>query len=205
MGGTIPPASKGTTVKPLARTCAAALATLPAILSGGGAAAATPYPPAVETAILRALDDEQHAEAVYAATMAAFGQVRPFANIIEAERQHQAALVGLLTAAGMAVPPNAYASGEKALEALPPTLAEVCAVGVEAEIANAALYDDELLPAVAAHPEVVAVFQALRDASIDNHLPAFERCAAGGGGGRGQGHGNGHGGGGGGGHGRAGG
>ena len=52
----------------------------------------------------------------------------------------------------------------------------------DAEIANAALYDKDLLPRVRDVPAVTAVFTALSSASTRNHLPAFERCGSGGGG-----------------------
>jgi len=169
------------------------LATLCCALSLAGPALAADLSDAGKDAVLRALDDEYHAEAVYAATLAAFGDVRPFSNIIEAERKHQAALLGLMDTYGIPVPANGYLTGEKPLRALPATLAEVCAVGVEAEIENARLYDEDLLPAVAGHADIIRVFTNLRDASIDKHLPAFERCAAGGGQGKGNGHGKGNG------------
>jgi hypothetical protein len=140
-----------------------------------------------KAAVLRALDDEYHAEAVYAATLAAFGDVRPFSNIIEAERKHQAALSDLLDSYGVPVPANAYLNGEKPLGALPASLQEVCAIGAAAEVENARLYDEDLIPAVSDNPEIVTAFTALRDASGNNHLPAFQRCASG------KGHGNGNG------------
>jgi hypothetical protein len=156
-----------------------------------GIAAAAELSDNGKAAVLRALDDEYHAEAVYAATLATFGDVRPFSNIIKAERKHQAALLGLMETYGIVAPANGFLTGEKPIGALPATLAEVCAVGVEAEIENARLYDEDLLPAVAGHPDIIRVFTNLRDASINNHLPAFERCAAGGGKGKGKGHANG--------------
>jgi hypothetical protein len=168
--------------------CAAALAATaitPAIAAGLSDEA--------KAAVLRALEDEYHAEAVYAATLDTFGEVRPFSNIIEAERKHQAALLDLLETYGVAAPANGYLTGEKPLGALPATLQEVCEIGVAAEIENARLYDEDLLPAVAGHPDIIQVFNNLRDASIDNHLPAFERCAAGKGMGQGKGKGNGNG------------
>lgn len=140
-----------------------------------------------KAAVLRALDDEYHAEAVYAATLAAFGNVRPFSNIIEAERTHQAALLAVLETYGVAAPANGYLTGEKPLETLPASLQEVCEIGAAAEIENARLYDEDLIPAVADNPDIVAVFINLRDASVNNHLPAFQRCASG------KGHGNGNG------------
>ena len=39
---------------------------------------------------MAALDDEYRAEAIYDAVMQKFGEVRPFINIIEAERRHAA-------------------------------------------------------------------------------------------------------------------
>jgi len=158
--------------------CAATVAITPAL--------ASTLPDAAKTAVLRALEDEYHAEAVYAATLTAFGDVRPFSNIIKAERKHQAALLGLLETYGIAAPANGYLTGEKPLDTLPATLQEMCEIGVAAEIENARLYDEDLLPAVADHPDIIAVFTNLRDASVNNHLPAFQRCAARGGMGKGQ-------------------
>jgi len=50
-----------------------------------------------------------------------------------------------------------------------------CEAGVQAEIDNAALYD-RLLNSTQ-RPDILTVFQALRSASQDRHLPAFQRCA----------------------------
>jgi predicted nucleic acid-binding protein len=128
-------------------------------------------------AALAALDDEYKAWTVYEVVMSEFGRVKPFSNIQRAESQHIAALSAVLSAEGYEVPANPYVSGEKPKPVAPGSLAEACAIGVEAEIANAALYDDTLLPAVAGHAELTRVFTNLRDASENNHLPAFRRCA----------------------------
>lgn len=132
-----------------------------------------------QSAVLSALEDERHAEAVYSAILAKFGDVRPFSAIIRSERTHQARLIGLLNDAGVAVPTNPFADGSKAVTA-PATLVESCRIAADAEIANAALYDGNLLPRVAGNAEVTVVFKALSTASTQNHLPAFQRCAAGG-------------------------
>ena len=129
-----------------------------------------------EAALGSALQDERHAEAFYAAVMAKFGDARPFSNIINAERQHEAMLIGLYETYGVAVPENGYATGAMLAPAAPETLADACRIGVEAEIANRDLYDGNLLPAVAAYPDITLVMQRLRDASEENHLPAFQRC-----------------------------
>jgi len=133
--------------------------------------------PDAEAALGSALQDERHAEAFYSAVIAKFGDARPFSNIIEAERQHEAMLIGLYETYGVALPENGYATGALVAPAAPETLVDACKIGVEAEIANRDLYDGNLLPAVEAYPDITLVMQRLRDASEENHLPAFQRCA----------------------------
>ena len=121
--------------------------------------------------ILRdALEDERKAEATYAAVIEKFGEVRPFINIIDAERRHSAAIERQMTRLGFAIPANPWEGKGEA----PATLVEACSMAVEAEIENIALYD-RLLPAIA-DDVVRQVLQNLQDASRDNHLPAFRRC-----------------------------
>ena len=55
------------------------------------------------------------------------------------------------------------------------TLAEACETGVEAEIENAALYDQ--IFDMVDNPDIIQVFTSLQQASLTKHLPAFERCA----------------------------
>lgn len=138
----------------------------------------TDLPKAARAALFAALDDEHHAEASYEAIIAAHGEVPPFANIVKAERRHAAAIATMMKAYGIAVPKNAWKTGEKALEALPADIPTACAAGVEAEEANVRLYDQALIPAVADFPGLVDLFQRLRDSSRDRHLPAFRRGAA---------------------------
>jgi hypothetical protein len=130
-----------------------------------------------KAALDSALQDERHAEAFYSAVITKFGEVRPFSNIINAERQHEDMLIGLYQTYGIAIPENGYATGAQVAPAAPETLADACKIGVEAEIANRDLYDGNLLPAVSAYPDITLVLQRLRDASEDKHLPAFQRCA----------------------------
>lgn len=137
----------------------------------------TVYPQGVAEAIHAALDDEYRAAAFYGAVIQKFGAVRPFVNIIEAERRHARRLESLLEAANAPIPPNSYASGEKSAPPVPATLVEACRIGVESEIENAALYDEKLIPAAKGYPEVEAAMRDLRAASQDKHLPAFQRCA----------------------------
>lgn len=124
----------------------------------------------LEAVLLEALDDERKAEATYAAVIERFGEVRPFINIIDAERRHSAAIERQMARLGFAIPANHWEGKCVA----PATLAEACSMAIDAEIENIALYD-RLLPAI---PDDVVrqVLQNLQDASRDNHLPAFRRC-----------------------------
>ena len=67
------------------------------------------------------------------------------------------------------------------------TQREACAAGVNAEIDNVKMYDGFLT--FVKERDIVDVFKRLRNASQDNHLPAFQRCAGGTGQGQGRGKG----------------
>lgn len=139
-------------------------------------------------ALEEALDDEYRAEATYQAIIDKFGAVRPFINIIDAERRHAGMVKNQFSRLGIEPPENPYL-GE--IEA-PESLQEACKNGVEAEIENIALYD-RLLPKVS-DPQIRETFGRLQAASRNNHLPAFRRCVARGGApGMGQGRGGGRG------------
>ena len=116
------------------------------------------------------LQDEYKAEAIYAQVLVDHGDVRHFVNIIRAEQTHSARIENLFKSRGLDVP-----AMEEFTAPSFDSVQEACAAGVQAEIANAALYDLEL--AKVSDSEVISVFHALRDASQNNHLPAFERCS----------------------------
>lgn len=160
--------------------CAAATAV--ALSLTATAEAKSPLPAAVVEALNLALADERHALATYQAVLERFGEVRPFVNIAQAEQRHINALLRIYARYGVPVPPD-DPQADPATRSL--DLAELCQIGVAAEIENVRLYDEQLLPSVQAHPDISSVLRALRDASANNHLPAFERCASRG---RGQGH-----------------
>ena len=126
-------------------------------------------------ALADALDDEYRAEATYQAVIDKFGPVRPFINIIEAEKRHSSMVRGQYARLGMKAPANPYLGKIEA----PASLLKACELGVEAEVENIALYD-KLLPRVS-DPAVRQVLSQLQAASRDNHLPAFQRCVARGG------------------------
>lgn len=146
-------------------------------------------------ALAMALDDEYKAEATYVAVINAFGEARPFINIIEAERHHASMAKAEMDRLGLSYPDtNPYLG----TIAAPASLLEACREGITAERENIALYD-RILPTVE-DSQVQATLSRLQWASRERHLPAFSRCVdnggkmgAGGGKGGGMGGGKGHG------------
>jgi hypothetical protein len=122
-------------------------------------------------ALTRALDDEYKAWSTYEQVIADLSAARPFTNIQKAEEAHIAALVTLFDRYGLDVPTNEWAGSVPSFD----TLAEACQAGVQAETDNAALYDE--LRTMVDNPDIIQVFTNLQQASLNNHLPAFERCA----------------------------
>ena len=123
----------------------------------------------VEEMLTYAIQDEYLAQAEYKVIMDAFGEQRPFVNIMKAEGVHVRRLLPLFTAHGVTVPEDT------ALEhtVKPDSLQEAYEAGVTAEVHNIAMYEaflkQEDLP-----DDVRAVFEALMRAS-GNHLRAFEQ------------------------------
>ncbi len=124
-----------------------------------------------QSALNKALADEYKAHATYQAVIEKFGMVRPFSMIIRSEEQHIASLKTLYDKYGIPVPED-----QTGKVTVPQTLQESCQIGVEAEIANAALYRDTLLPQVKDYPDITSVFTLLMNASQQRHLIAFNKC-----------------------------
>ncbi len=115
-----------------------------------------------------AIQDEYLARGEYQKVMANFGTRRPFSNIIQAEERHIAWLKPLFAKHGVALPLDRGLE----LAKVPETFVEALKIGVDAEIANIAMYERFLkkdLP-----EDVRAVFNHLLLGSR-NHLAAFQR------------------------------
>ncbi|TNE51891.1 MAG: DUF2202 domain-containing protein [Deltaproteobacteria bacterium] len=126
----------------------------------------------IQDALKEALFDEYKARAVYEKVLTTFGNVRPFSNIVGAEENHANALLNLYKQYGLTPPANPWNATNVPVYS---SVQEACKAGVQAEIDNAAIYDRLLklgLP-----QDIQNVFTNLRDASEDNHLAAFQRCA----------------------------
>ena len=127
-------------------------------------------PSAVKKNLDQAIDDERHAIAFYAAVMSKHENRRPFANIIHAERRHESALLLEYERLGLTPPANQWT--EHTFD-VPSTFAEACDVSVVAEIRNVKMYD--ALIASTEEQHVRSVFERLRWASQERHLPAFRK------------------------------
>ena len=127
---------------------------------------------AVLVAMEAGIQDEFRAELIYQKVLDDFGLVLPFKNIINAEVRHSEAIAGLYVARGLPVPESRWTPDD-----IPgfSSVREACQAGVVAEIENAEIYERYLdLP----FPEdVMTVFESNWAASVERHLPAFERCS----------------------------
>jgi hypothetical protein len=129
-----------------------------------------PLSEAETEALIRAMEEEATAQALYQSVLDSFGNVAPFNYIVKSEAQHLAALERMATKYGVAIPETLTTGSIPSFD----TLSEACQAGVQAEIADAALYD-ELMP-VTTHSDILQVYSNLQSASLNSHLPAFEAC-----------------------------
>ena len=118
------------------------------------------------------IQEEYKAEMLYRSVVQNLGEVQPFSLIVAAEAQHVSALQLLFTRRGWVAPASAWSPGDFPRFA---TLADACAAGVVAETEDAAFYDPYLARADLPQ-DVVTVMTNLQAASLQHHLPAFERC-----------------------------
>lgn len=123
-------------------------------------------------ALIEAINDEYKAHSLYEKTIEKIGFVRPFSMIIRAEEQHISSLKALFDKYELQIPKDDWANKVSAEG----TLKQACQAGVDAEIANAKLYRDKLLPMVSSYEDIMTVFTNLMNASQEKHLKAFEGC-----------------------------
>ncbi len=122
-------------------------------------------------AMAEALQDEFHAYYTYQRIIDDLGSVAPFVAIHDAEWLHIGAASNLFVKRDMTVPASTWT-----LDNVPrfTNLQAACAGAVAAEIANVTMYDRLLLLNLPA--DVERVFENLREASQERHLPAFQAC-----------------------------
>ena len=131
-----------------------------------------PDPDDLSTLLVEALQEEYLAEVTYRRVLADLGDVAPFSVIAESESRHVDAILRLFARREWAAPDSVWTLDNVAKF---PTLAAACAGGVAVEIEDGALYERFLsrddLP-----QDAVNVFTNLQTVSLENHLPAFQRC-----------------------------
>jgi len=115
-----------------------------------------------------ALEDEYLARGEYQKIIDTFGERRPFTNIIKAESTHISLLLPLFDKY------NIEQSPDRGLElaVIPSTYEQTFKVGVDAELANIAMYQRFLQKDLS--PDVRDVFERLLNGS-EHHLAAFEK------------------------------
>ncbi len=121
----------------------------------------------IEEMMAYAIQDEYIARSEYELIIDEYGQVRPFTNIIKAEENHIEALEVLFENYDYDLPEDLSADHV----VLPTSLLEAYETGVEAEIANIAMY--EVFLAQELPEDVRLVFENLQNASY-NHLGSFQ-------------------------------
>ncbi|WP_456413396.1 ferritin-like domain-containing protein [Oceanithermus profundus] len=133
-----------------------------------------------KNALLEALtgpEGEYAAYAMYTAVIEKYGEVEPYVSIRKAEAKHIEALKRQLDRYGVDYPAeNPYLGQVSA----PESLEDAAKAWAEGEVANVAMYD-RLMEAVKDYPNLVQVFDHLRAASQERHLPAFSLAAENGG------------------------
>ncbi|GGS25707.1 hypothetical protein [Deinococcus knuensis] len=121
-------------------------------------------------------DGEYAAIAAYSAVIARYGQVEPYVSILRAEENHARALSRQLQRYGVAVPTNPYLGRIPA----PPNLRDAAQAWADGEVLNVKMYDD-LASLAAGDTALQRVFDNLRSASLNVHLPLFRQAATAGG------------------------
>jgi hypothetical protein len=131
-----------------------------------------PDPADVATVLGLALQEEYRAQNLYLSVLEDHPAAVPFATIVESETRHVEALQALFARRQMPAPPSSWTPAS-----FPPysSLPLACAAGVLAETADAAFYTPYLIRTDLPQ-DVRNVFTNLQAASLESHLPAFERC-----------------------------
>lgn len=130
----------------------------------------SPLSDAEKDALTKAIAEEYGAMNLYNSIIAQFGSVYPFDMIARSEQQHVNALLRQAQKYNLVVPANSTSVSPSTYA----SLADACAAGAAAEIADAALYDT--LKPLTQRADLLQVFNSLQSASLNSHLPAFEAC-----------------------------
>ena len=118
---------------------------------------------------------EYAAFAMYTAVIDKYGEVEPYTTIRSAEQRHIDALIRQLDRYGITAPENPYLGQVSA----PADLTSAAKAWATGETDNVALYEGLLTKTTDAN--LIKVFNNLKTASLEVHLPLFEQAAQNGG------------------------
>jgi hypothetical protein len=121
--------------------------------------------------LTHAIEDEFLARGEYQVVIEQFGERRPFSNIIKAEERHIALLLPLFESYDVDVPEDQGVMRA----AVPDSFAHAVEIGIDAEIANIAMYKRFLEQDLS--DDIREAFEILL-AGSENHLRAFSRQKA---------------------------
>ncbi len=129
----------------------------------------TPLSETEAAGLIAAIEEEYTARALYESIMNTFGEVAPFAEIAASESVHASTLIRQAEKYGLDVPAYDLSSYDFPTFS---TIDEAYQAGIDAEIADAALYDELLVDVT--HSDLVRVYTNLQNASLTNHLVSFQ-------------------------------
>ncbi len=122
-------------------------------------------------------EGEYAAYALYGAVIDKYGQIEPYLTIQRSEAKHIDALKKILDKYNISYPKtNPYIATAVA----PDNLKQAALNWVEGEVENIKMYD-RLFEKTSDYPDITRVFNNLRRASEERHLPAFRAAAENGG------------------------
>lgn len=138
--------------------------------AGQASTALTPLSDVEKDALQKAILEEYGAYNLYQSVIQQLGSAVPFNQILQSEQQHINVLVRAAQKYGVSVPQNIGLTAAPTFQ----TLQQACSAGVDAEMVDAALYDQ--LKPVTTHSDLLRIYSNLQSASLNNHLPAFQVC-----------------------------
>jgi hypothetical protein len=124
-------------------------------------------------ALLDVLDREQRAQATYSQVLTDFGDVMPFADIVDAVARQIDALTSAMHRYQVPVPANPWPGKVPRFD----SVRAACAAAAESLQDDGALYTKAI--AATDRADIRDLLRRIEEASQQRHLPALQRCAQG--------------------------
>lgn len=126
-----------------------------------------------QRALWTAIDDVRRSQAIYEAVLAHpnTAKLRPFPRILRAKKRHEKRLVKVAIKRGYGDPPVQWNRSEVVA---PGKKRASCAMGVDQELRNAAIYETAM--AIPLAGRTMRVFRRIHRRVRNDQVPAFEAC-----------------------------